>query len=151
MWCVGFSLRWLLLLPLFSCNSPVTGSRACRLPHLQHKVSAVAALGLSCSTASGILPDQRSNPCALHWQVDSYPLDHQGSPCSVFSDASTSRGLRDLRGLPAQSQLPPKTANVSPLSAFQWKQPTQSPPPAPASSLTELPWGSYTPSQQPLP
>ena len=34
---------------------------------------------LSCSVASGIFPDQRSNPCLLHWQMDSLPLSHQGS------------------------------------------------------------------------
>ena len=28
----------------------------------------------------GIFPDQGSNPCPLHWQVDSSPLSHQGSP-----------------------------------------------------------------------
>ena len=26
------------------------------------------------------LPRQGSNPCPLRWQVDSSPLDHQGSP-----------------------------------------------------------------------
>ena len=31
-------------------------------------------------TASGILPDLRSNLCPLHSQADSQPLDHQGSP-----------------------------------------------------------------------
>ena len=36
--------------------------------------------GLSRSMAFGILPDQGSNPCILHWQVDSLPLSHQGSP-----------------------------------------------------------------------
>ena len=39
--------------------------------------SVVGARGLSCPAACGILLDQRSNPCPLHWQVDSYPLDHQ--------------------------------------------------------------------------
>ena len=34
----------------------------------------------SCSTACGIFPDQGSNPCPLHWQADSQPLHHQGSP-----------------------------------------------------------------------
>ena len=34
----------------------------------------------SCSAACGIFPDQGSNPCPLHWQVDSQPLHHQGSP-----------------------------------------------------------------------
>ena len=28
----------------------------------------------------GIFPDQGSNPCPLHWQADSQPLRHQGSP-----------------------------------------------------------------------
>ena len=28
----------------------------------------------------GIFPTQGSNPCLLHWQVDSLPLSHQGSP-----------------------------------------------------------------------
>ena len=37
-----------------------------------------------CSAACGIFPDQGSNPCPLHWQADSQPLRHQGSPQSVF-------------------------------------------------------------------
>ena len=35
---------------------------------------AAEAHGLSCSRACGIFPDQRSNPCPLHWQADSYHL-----------------------------------------------------------------------------
>ena len=35
---------------------------------------------LSCSTACRIFLDQGSNLCLLHWQVDSLPLSHQGSP-----------------------------------------------------------------------
>ena len=42
--------------------------------------SVIVAHGLSCSAACGIFPDQRSNPCPLHWQADSQPLRHQGSP-----------------------------------------------------------------------
>ena len=42
--------------------------------------SVVVAHGLSCSAACGIFPDQGSNPCPLHWQADSQPLRHQGSP-----------------------------------------------------------------------
>ena len=42
--------------------------------------SVVVAHGPSCSTACGILPDQGSNPCPLHWQADPQPLRHQGSP-----------------------------------------------------------------------
>ena len=30
--------------------------------------------------ACGISPEQGSNMCSLHWQMDSQPLDHQGSP-----------------------------------------------------------------------
>ena len=42
--------------------------------------SAIVAHGPSRSVACGILPDQGSNPCPLHWQADSQPLRHQGSP-----------------------------------------------------------------------
>ena len=42
--------------------------------------SVVVAHGPSCSTARGIFPDQGSNSCPLHWQADSQPLRHQGSP-----------------------------------------------------------------------
>ena len=59
------SLSWLLL--LWSTGSTCAGS-------------AVVAHGLSCSAACGIFPDQGSNPCPLHWQADSQPLRHQGSP-----------------------------------------------------------------------
>ena len=63
--CAGPSLSRLLLLQS-------TGSRRAG--------SVVVAHGPSCSAACGILPDQGSNPCPLHWQVDSQPLRHQGSP-----------------------------------------------------------------------
>ena len=53
-----------------------TGSR--------HAGSVVVAHGPSCSAACGIFPDQGSNPCPLHWQADSQPLRHQGSPSIVF-------------------------------------------------------------------
>ena len=48
--------------------------------------SVVVAHGPSCSAACGILPDQGSNPCPLHWQADSQPLRHQGSPRWSGSD-----------------------------------------------------------------
>ena len=63
--CAGLSLSWLLLLRS-------TGSRRAG--------SVVVADGPSCSAACGIFPDQGSNPCPLHWQADSQPLRHQGSP-----------------------------------------------------------------------
>ena len=42
--------------------------------------SVVVAHGPSCFVACGIFPDQGLNPCPLHWQADSQPLRHQGSP-----------------------------------------------------------------------
>ena len=57
--CVGFSLQWLLLFPSMG--------------------SVVVTQGLGCSEAWGIFPDQGSNLRALRLQVDSSPLDHQGS------------------------------------------------------------------------
>ena len=42
--------------------------------------SVIVAHGPSHSAACGILPDQGPNPCPLHWQADSQPLRHQGSP-----------------------------------------------------------------------
>ena len=57
---------------------------ALMIQQLQHAVSVAAAPGLSCSEACGIIPGQGSNPCPLHWQVDSHPLYHQGSPNPLF-------------------------------------------------------------------
>ena len=51
---------------------------------LQSAGSVVVAHRLSCSVACGIFPDQGSNPCPLHWQADSLPLHHQGSPRPTF-------------------------------------------------------------------
>ena len=42
--------------------------------------SVIVAHRPSCSVACGIFPGQGSNPCPLHWQADSQPLHHQGSP-----------------------------------------------------------------------
>ena len=46
--------------------------------------SVIVAHGPSRSAARGIFPDQGSNPCPLHWQADSQPLRHQGSPTVLF-------------------------------------------------------------------
>ena len=66
--CSGSSLRCLLFRSL-----------GCR-----RAGSVVVLHGLSCSTACVIFPDEGSNPCHLHWPVDSYPLCHQASPCMPF-------------------------------------------------------------------
>ena len=63
--CAGLSLSRPLLLRS-------TGSRRAG--------SVVVAYRPSCSAACGIFPDQGSNPCPVHWQADSQPLLHQGSP-----------------------------------------------------------------------
>ena len=38
-----------------------------------------------CSLLHGIFPTQGSNLCLLHWQVDSSPLSHLGSPVFTLS------------------------------------------------------------------
>ena len=60
-----FSWQWFLL---FQSMRP------------RDQTSVAVARGPSCSTACGIFSDQGSNPCLLHWPVDSLPLRHQGSP-----------------------------------------------------------------------
>ena len=40
--------------------------------------SVVVTHGLSCLVADGIFADQVLNPCTLHWQMDSLPLDRWG-------------------------------------------------------------------------
>ena len=67
--CAGLSLSRPLLLRS-------TGSRRAG--------SVIVAHGPSRSAACGIFPDQGSNPCPLHWQADSQPLRHQGSPNFFF-------------------------------------------------------------------
>ena len=70
MWCPCFSLRWLLL--------------------LQSTGSVVVARRLNCSVACGVLLDQGSNPCLLHWQAD-YSLSHQGSSDNIILKFSLER------------------------------------------------------------
>ena len=67
--CTGLSLSRLLLLRS-------TGSRRAG--------SVIVGHGPSCSAACGIFPDQGLNPCPLHWQADSQPLRHQGSPRGII-------------------------------------------------------------------
>ena len=47
---------------------------------LQSVGSVVTVQWPSYFAACEIFPDQGSNPCPLHWQADSLPLSHQGSP-----------------------------------------------------------------------
>ena len=67
--CMGLSLSRPLL--LWSTGSRRAGS-------------VIVAHGPSRSVACGIFPDRGTNPCPLHWQADSEPLRHQGSPVYWF-------------------------------------------------------------------
>ena len=81
--CLGFSLPWLLLVQS-------TGSRH-RLNSWVHR--------FSCSAACGIFLDQGSNPCLLHWLVDSLPLSHQGSlQMGIYSHESNLLSLLLIQG-----------------------------------------------------
>ena len=59
-------------------------SMGSRTPGLYSTGSIAVVNQLSCSAACGIFPDRGSNPCLLHWQGDSLPLSHQGSPSQRF-------------------------------------------------------------------
>ena len=78
--CAGLSLSRPLLLR--STGSRRTGS-------------VIVAHGPSCSAACGIFPDQGWNPCPLHWQADSQPLRHQGSPQGLFLKSQTEPESRE--------------------------------------------------------
>ena len=51
--------------------------------------SVVVVHGLSCFAVCGVLLVWGSNLCPLHWQVDSYPLHHQGSPVGTILKLSS--------------------------------------------------------------
>ena len=79
--CAGLSLSRPLLLRS-------TGSRRVG--------SVIAAHGPSCSAAYGIFPDRDSTPCPLHWQADSQPLRHQGSPSNmIFNTQPVGKFIKD--------------------------------------------------------
>ena len=67
-----------------NCNQHSQKNRSCPLSiypaFVCLSVLFMAVLGLHFCAACGILLDYRSNLCLLHWQVDSSPLSHEGSP-----------------------------------------------------------------------
>ena len=85
----SFSPQWFLLLWIM-------GSRVHKTQQLQHMGSLVVPSGLwsivlvvvahwlSGSVACRFFPGQGSNPCLLHWHVDSLQLSYQGSLNSLF-------------------------------------------------------------------
>ena len=79
-----FWLRWVFVavcgLSLVAVGKSYSLVVVCRLIYvispvaehgLQSLGSGVVARGLSCPTACGVFLDQGSNPCLLHWQMDS--------------------------------------------------------------------------------
>ena len=106
-WCAGLSLLRPLLLQS-------TGSRRAG--------SVVVAHGPSYSAACGIFPDQGSNPCPLHWQADSQPLYHQGSPITgywIWFPVLYSRTLLCIHPIYKSLHLPtPNSQSIPPPSPF---------------------------------
>ena len=81
--CSGFSCCRVWALGAWASVVVAHRLSSCGSQALEHRLGIVAH-GLSCSTACGIFPDQGSNPCPLHWQVDSQPLCHQGSLANIL-------------------------------------------------------------------
>ena len=61
-----------------------------RLSSCGGKKTIVVVHGLNCFKAREIFWDQGSNPCLLHWKVDS---EHQGSPSQYFHTSKSLLGL----------------------------------------------------------
>ena len=79
--CVGFLwLQWAGAILSCSVWASHHGGFSCGAWALSMQASVVTAHGLNCSIVCRIFPDQGLNLCPLHWQADSYPLYHQGSP-----------------------------------------------------------------------
>ena len=108
----GLSLVVACGVPLFiAVRGPLT-IVASRCGGSRRAGSVVVAHGPSCSAACGIFPDQGSNPRPLHWQADSQPLHHQGSPVllldplsSLVSGPHTSFGFFLSNSAPSQTPL----------------------------------------------
>ena len=66
------------------CELLTAAASHCEALCLGAQASVLVAYGLSCSAACGIFLEGDLNPCALHWQADSYPLYNQGSPQYLF-------------------------------------------------------------------
>ena len=83
----GYSLLGVCRLPIVVASLVVDSRlQAHRLQKLPDTGSVVVAHGLICSVTCGIFPGQESNLCRLHWQADSHPLYHQGSPKLLFRE-----------------------------------------------------------------
>ena len=64
------------------CGAQALGHRKLQQLHVD---SVIVAHGPKCPVACGILVHRSGkNLCSLHWQADSQPLGHQGSPSLAF-------------------------------------------------------------------
>ena len=72
-----------LLILAACCGAQALGGWASVVGAQGLRGSVVVVHRLSYPKACEIFPDQGSNPCPLHWQGDSQPLDHQGR-LSIF-------------------------------------------------------------------
>ena len=69
------------------CNaraSHYSGFSCCGAWTLGCSASVLVVHRLGCPAACGTFSDQGRNLCPLHWQADSYPLYHQGSPKGIY-------------------------------------------------------------------
>ena len=75
------------------------------------RTSTVVGHGLS----SGIFSDQGSNPCWLHWQADSLPLSHEGSPTQkLVGSSACNRDKARAASVKCGKRLPDPTHSASP-------------------------------------
>ncbi|CAI9181159.1 unnamed protein product [Rangifer tarandus platyrhynchus] len=51
-----------------------------RAQDLEHQGFHSCGVQLRCFVESGIFPDQGTRPHVMHWQADSQPMNHLGSP-----------------------------------------------------------------------
>ena len=95
--------KWGLLSSCGAQASHRSGFSSCRA---QSRCPAFNSCGtciqFSCLAACGILPDRGSHPCPPRWEVDSYPLNHQGSP-GQFGGCLAAAGALKIR-LPHSQQ-----------------------------------------------
>ena len=84
--CDGFSLRSTDQ----ACGLSSYGSQA-----LEHGLSSWGSRAFF--EVCGIFPDQGSNLCLPHWQADSLPLSHQGSPHKNFLTKRVITGNWNIR------------------------------------------------------
>ena len=101
---------------LIAVRGPLTIAAS---PGSRRAGSAIVAHGPSRSAARGILPDQGSNPCALHWQADSQPPRHQGSPVGRLLDKCQSNNWPET--CCQSTELLPVSHEINAESESVWK------------------------------